>query len=37
MTLVVVSYDRAVGARADRTVNLLDGRLTPAHPTAFGH
>jgi putative ABC transport system ATP-binding protein len=27
MTLLVVSYDRAVGARADRTVTLVDGRL----------
>jgi putative ABC transport system ATP-binding protein len=27
MTMLVVSYDRAVGARADRTVTLVDGRL----------
>jgi putative ABC transport system ATP-binding protein len=27
MTLVVVSYDRSVGARADRTVTLIDGRI----------
>jgi len=27
MTMLVVSYDRAVGARADRTVNLIDGEL----------
>jgi predicted ABC-type transport system involved in lysophospholipase L1 biosynthesis ATPase subunit len=27
MTMIVVSYDRAVGARADRTVNLIDGRI----------
>jgi putative ABC transport system ATP-binding protein len=27
MTMLVVSYDRAVGARADRTVNLIDGHL----------
>jgi putative ABC transport system ATP-binding protein len=27
MTMIVVTYDRAVGARADRTVTLLDGRL----------
>jgi predicted ABC-type transport system involved in lysophospholipase L1 biosynthesis ATPase subunit len=27
MTMIVVSYDRAVGARADRTVNLIDGQI----------
>jgi putative ABC transport system ATP-binding protein len=27
MTMIVVSYDSAVGARADRTVNLVDGRI----------
>ncbi len=27
MTMVVVSYDRAVSARADRTVTLIDGRI----------
>ncbi len=27
MTMVVVSYDPAVGARANRTVTLIDGRL----------
>jgi putative ABC transport system ATP-binding protein len=27
MTVIIVSYDPAVGARADRTVTLLDGRL----------
>jgi predicted ABC-type transport system involved in lysophospholipase L1 biosynthesis ATPase subunit len=27
MTLLVVSYDSAVGARADRTITLADGRL----------
>jgi ABC-type lipoprotein export system ATPase subunit len=27
MTMLVVSYDRAVGARADRTVTIVDGRL----------
>ena len=27
MTLLVVSYDRAVGARADRTITLVDGRV----------
>jgi putative ABC transport system ATP-binding protein len=31
MTLLVVSYDPAVGTRADRTVTLVDGRVdTPA-------
>lgn len=28
MTLVVVSYDESVGRRADRTVTVLDGRVT---------
>jgi putative ABC transport system ATP-binding protein len=27
MTVIIVSYDRAVGARVDRTVTLLDGQL----------
>lgn len=27
MTMIVVSYDSAVGVRADRTVTLVDGRL----------
>jgi putative ABC transport system ATP-binding protein len=27
MTMIVVSYDRAVGARADRTINLIDGQI----------
>jgi predicted ABC-type transport system involved in lysophospholipase L1 biosynthesis ATPase subunit len=27
MTMIVVSYDSAVGARADRTVTLEDGTL----------
>jgi putative ABC transport system ATP-binding protein len=27
MTMIVVSYDRDVGVRADRTVNLSDGRI----------
>ena len=30
MTMIVVSYDRAVGARADRTVTLIDGRIQAA-------
>jgi ABC-type lipoprotein export system ATPase subunit len=29
MTMIVVSYDPAVGVRADRAVTLLDGVLTP--------
>lgn len=33
MTLLVVSYDRAVGARADRTVSLIDGRLRHSSET----
>jgi predicted ABC-type transport system involved in lysophospholipase L1 biosynthesis ATPase subunit len=33
MTLLVVSYDRAVGARADRTLSLLDGTIE-AEPAA---
>jgi predicted ABC-type transport system involved in lysophospholipase L1 biosynthesis ATPase subunit len=28
MTMLVVSYDRAVGARADRTVTLVDGQIS---------
>jgi putative ABC transport system ATP-binding protein len=31
-TMIVVSYDAAVGARADRTVTLLDGVLAPSEP-----
>jgi len=30
MTMLVVSYDPAVGARADRTVTLIDGQLRAA-------
>ena len=30
MTMIVVSYDRAVGERADRTVTLIDGRIQAA-------
>jgi len=30
MTLLVVSYDRSVGARADRTITLVDGTLEAA-------
>lgn len=30
MTMIVVSYDRAIGARADRTVTLVDGAIQSA-------
>jgi len=33
MTMLVVSYDRAVGARADRSVTLVDGRLSHSSET----
>ena len=36
MTLLVVSYDPTVGARADRTVVLADGRLADAGVTLGG-
>jgi ABC-type lipoprotein export system ATPase subunit len=32
MTLLVVSYDQTVGARADRTLTLIDGRIESAEP-----
>lgn len=35
MTMVVVSYDHTVGARADRTVNLIDGRIQASHESAL--
>lgn len=35
MTLVVVSYDRSVGARADRTVALIDGTIDSADEALF--
>lgn len=35
MTMIVVSYDRAVGARADRTVNLIDGRIKASSEPAL--
>jgi putative ABC transport system ATP-binding protein len=35
MTMVVVSYDRAVGARADRTVTLIDGQIQSPSETAL--
>jgi putative ABC transport system ATP-binding protein len=38
MTMIVVSYDRAVGARADRSVNLIDGQIqTPDEPALCAH
>jgi predicted ABC-type transport system involved in lysophospholipase L1 biosynthesis ATPase subunit len=36
MTLLVVSYDPSMGARADRTVRLSDGRLADAGVTFGG-
>jgi putative ABC transport system ATP-binding protein len=35
MTMLVVSYDRAVGARADRTVTLIDGQFRDSSETAL--
>jgi putative ABC transport system ATP-binding protein len=35
MTMLVVSYDPSVGARADRTVTLVDGELRPATDAAL--
>ncbi len=35
MTLLVISYDRSVGARADRTVALTDGRIDAAEAALF--
>ncbi len=35
MTLVVVSYDPSVGARADRTITLVDGRIAEPDGTPF--
>jgi putative ABC transport system ATP-binding protein len=37
MTLVVVSYDRSLGLRADRTVTLLDGRVAEIEAGVFQH
>lgn len=34
MTMVVVSYDSAIGERADRTVTLVDGALQPSDSQA---
>jgi putative ABC transport system ATP-binding protein len=36
MTLVVVSYDSSVGARADRTITLVDGLVDAADGAVFG-
>ena len=35
MTMLVVSYDLAVGARADRTVTLVDGQIRASTETAL--
>jgi len=35
MTLMVISYDSAVGARADRTITLADGRIDSPTAAAF--
>jgi predicted ABC-type transport system involved in lysophospholipase L1 biosynthesis ATPase subunit len=35
MTLLVVSYDHSVGARADRTVTLIDGQIRAAEAALF--
>jgi putative ABC transport system ATP-binding protein len=35
MTMVVVSYDPAVGARADRTITLIDGQIQTPTETAL--
>jgi predicted ABC-type transport system involved in lysophospholipase L1 biosynthesis ATPase subunit len=35
MTLVVVSYDSTVGARADRTLTIVDGRIEDTAAGAF--
>ncbi len=34
MTMIVVSYDAAVGSRADRTISLIDGRIQAAGQSA---
>jgi predicted ABC-type transport system involved in lysophospholipase L1 biosynthesis ATPase subunit len=35
MTMLVVSYDLAVGPRADRTITLIDGRFRDSSQTAL--
>jgi putative ABC transport system ATP-binding protein len=34
MTMLVVSYDDAVGLRADRSISLIDGALLPSQPVS---
>jgi putative ABC transport system ATP-binding protein len=36
MTMLVVSYDDAVGLRADRSISLIDGALLPSEPVSGG-
>ncbi len=36
MTMIVVSYDQAVGTRADRTVTLIDGHIQSSTEPALG-
>jgi putative ABC transport system ATP-binding protein len=36
MTMLVVSYDDAVGLRADRSISLIDGALLPSQPVSGG-
>ncbi len=35
MTMIIVSYDQGVGARADRTVTLVDGQIQSPSQTAL--
>jgi predicted ABC-type transport system involved in lysophospholipase L1 biosynthesis ATPase subunit len=35
MTMLVVTYDPLVAARADRTLHLRDGRLVAEDPTVL--
>jgi ABC-type lipoprotein export system ATPase subunit len=37
MTLVVVSYDRGLGQRADRTVTMVDGTIAATEPAVYQH
>jgi ABC-type lipoprotein export system ATPase subunit len=37
MTLVVVSYDRSLGQRADRTVTLVDGAIAATEAAVYQH
>ena len=36
MTMVLVTYDPAVGARADRAVTLADGQIAPSREVPVG-